>query len=407
MILSIFTSTQSSTAPTPLTTSIYDTTQSQASTAPIPLTTSIYDAITLMLTFYNHSTGYFGDPKVYWPFWHTGNTLETLALALELTGDVRIAPILANSFSKVRVDYHTPYCGNDDIQWHAHAWLRAWEATGNLSYLEEAQFIYSDNMLFSPTWAIWNETCGGCNWAENSRYVNTITNSLFTTGMARLARINSTLTTNHGGRGSSVAAPGGATYSEWALRGYVWGQRPGLRVNGVGPYVDGVAVSDCSTPVGSQWTYNAGAWLDGWTSLAVITNDTTFSLDAVDLFTSSITAFENAQGIMLETSCNATSGYCNEPDGRMFKGVFARHVALALRDWAQSGGAAENNNAVQMVKNWAQTNSNSLLTNGMSPSSNLLGQLWQGPYNSNDNTPWVAHSAGIDLLLAAYTAEFI
>ena len=78
-------------------------------------------AITTLLSYYNHSSGYFGNASVYWPFWHSGNSLETLALAYSLTGDTRIPPILANSFAKVRADYHTPYAGNDDIQWHAHA----------------------------------------------------------------------------------------------------------------------------------------------------------------------------------------------------------------------------------------------------------------------------------------------
>jgi predicted alpha-1,6-mannanase (GH76 family) len=320
---------------------------------------------------------------VYWPFWHTGNSLETLALAYALTGDPRVPPVLANSFALVRSDYHTPYAGNDDIQWHAHAWLRSYEATGNETYLREAVAIYT--FLLGPVWQGWNATCGGCNWAENAHYVNTITTSLFASGTAALAR-------------APTAAPviANRTLPSWSSAAWSWGLLPGLRLPGGGPFLDGVDTHNCSLPVGAAWTYNSAAWLTAGTGLSNLTGDAAFSRAAAALLRGAAAFFG---GPTQERACGA-GGWCSTPDGRMFKGVLARHVAWALRDWGPTGAGA-------FAGAWARENAAALLANGTlwgNQSLPLFGQLWQGPFR-RDNTPWVAHSAGLDLLLAARAAE--
>lgn len=361
-----------------------------ASTPP-NISEAVMNATTTLLRWYNWTTGYIGDASVYWPFWHTGNSIESLAISLRLTGDKRLLPVIENTFRLVRTDYHTPYAGNDDIQWHAHAWLRAWETTGNTTYLNEAQRIYSDAMLFSPAWAVWNATCSGCNWAENARYVNTITNALFLSGTARLALA------------LPNATAAGASYATWAERAWAWSQRAGLR-NSAGLYLDGVADSDCTTPVGEIWTYNMGAWLEGMAALSVIKNEPTFSLVAASIFDAA-TAGLSTGGIMFERSCDAKDGWCSAPDGRMFKGVFARGALLASRAWA-GAGAASNSAAAARARAWALTNAASLLSRGslMTQTDLFLSQLWQGPYRA-DNTPWVEQSAGLDLLLFALASQ--
>ena len=340
-------------------------------------------AITTLITYYNHSSGYFGNASVYWPFWHSGNSLETLALAYTLTGDPRVPPIFANSFAKVRADYHTPYAGNDDIQWHAHAWLRAHEATGNVTYLQEAVAIYT--MLLGPIWQGWNATCGGCNWAENAHYVNTITTSLFASGMATLAR--SPL---------APAAIAGRPLRAWAAAALSWGAQPGLRLPGGGPFLDGVDTHNCSLPVGAVWTYNSAAWLTAGTALARVTGDAALSRAAGALLRGAAAHF----GAPTEEGACGAGGWCAQPDGRMFKGVLARHAAWALRDWRASAEGA-------FAAGWARANAAALLANGTAWGATGLptvGQLWGGPFRADD-TPWVAHSAGLDALLAARAAE--
>lgn len=107
------------------------------------------DAFSTQLSFYNDGTGYFGDPRVNDPFWTTANALANAATLAILTGDARVVPVLENSFTLLVPKYATPKDGNDDIQWHAHAWLRAYELTSNVTYLNEVWSIY--NELFDPS----------------------------------------------------------------------------------------------------------------------------------------------------------------------------------------------------------------------------------------------------------------
>jgi hypothetical protein len=106
-----------------------------------------------------------------------------------LTGDSRAEPVIENSFTILVPAYATPLRGNDDLQWHAHAWLRAYELTKNATYLDEVYKIY--NLLLDPKspWHGWNATCGGMNWWSNNPYVNTITNGLAMTGLVSLQRV--------------------------------------------------------------------------------------------------------------------------------------------------------------------------------------------------------------------------
>ena len=107
------------------------------------------ESFSTQLSFYNENTGYFGDPRVNDPFWTTANALANAATLAILTGEARVVPVLENSFTLLVPKYATPKDGNDDIQWHAHAWLRAYELTSNVTYLNEVWSIY--NELFDPS----------------------------------------------------------------------------------------------------------------------------------------------------------------------------------------------------------------------------------------------------------------
>jgi len=104
----------------------------------LPITSNLTEvavsAFETMMTYYVKQTGFFGDPLVMWPVWTSGNTFETLCNYFELTGDERVLPVLENSFSLVRSSYRSPYMYNDDIQWHAHAWLRAYQVTAFMKW---------------------------------------------------------------------------------------------------------------------------------------------------------------------------------------------------------------------------------------------------------------------------------
>ena len=356
------------------------------------------DSFSTQLSFYNFASGMFGDEAVNDPFWTTANALANAATLQSLTGDQRPAPVIANSFAVLVPHYSTPTRGNDDIQWHAHAWLRAYEASGsvNATYLDEVVHIY--NLLFDPTspWHGWNSTCGAMNWWSNNPYVNVITNGLAFTGLVNLQRVV----------GPDVQIQGKTTLA-WALLIWKWAQTPGLLTKD-GVFMDGLG-SDCVTVIGSPWTYNSGIWLDGLTGLSLAQNDTSYSDFAFTLAQSATSFFANgdADGVMREVSCSQPDGDCSGADGREFKGVFIRHLAYALKDWTTAGTAASNAPAAAWARAWIAKQAASLLANDASalPPANtpLFGQLWQGPFEA-DNTPWISHSAGNDVVLAELMA---
>ena len=229
----------------------------------------------------------------------------------------------------------------------------------------------------------------------STAYVNTITNGLALTGLVSLQRAT-----------GSTAPLQGKPLLEWAQLIWQWAQRPGL-LTADGVFRDGFG-SDCVTAGGAPWTYNSGIWLDGLTGLSIALANASFSDSAFALAQAAAAHFAggNADGVMRELSCGNGEGACDGADGREFKGVFARHLGYALRDWAAPGTSATNPAAAAWARAWILRQSAALLANDADSSPGgtvLFGQLWQGPY-APDNTPWISHSAGNDVVLAALSA---
>ena len=178
------------------------------------------------------------------PFWTSGNALQNVATYGLLTGDTALATsVLINSYDVLVPGYATPKRLNDDIQWHAHAWLRAYELTGNETFLGEVFAIYGELLDPASPWHGWNSTCNGMNWWSTDFYVNSITNGLALTGLARLARVS-----------KSNPVLSGRTVLEWALAihdGYF--SRPGLVKDGA--VLDGLD---------SQCKVFSGGSVSGW-----------------------------------------------------------------------------------------------------------------------------------------------
>lgn len=349
-------------------------------------------AFTSLLTWYNATTGEFG-PASTIPFWTSHCSLSNVAAVGALAADARAAGVLSTSFAALVPTYTTPKVLNDDIQWAAQAWMDAYVFTGDAKYLDEARHIYEDLLLDPKSpWKAWNATCGGFNWWSTDPYVNTITNALAFTGLVRLQRLT-----------GSTARVHGRSLLEWAGAVWAWAQRPGLRT-GDGVFLDGVA-GDCATPVGSAWTYNSGVWLDGLTGLSVATGNASYSDAAFDLARAAAAHFAGGHpdGVMRELGCGA-DGACGGPDGREFKGAFARRLSHAWADWAAPGTAASNAAAAAWARAWAAAHSSAVQTLDAStlpgsPPTPVYGQLWQGPF-AVDSSPWVSHSAGWDVVLA-------
>ena len=149
-----------------------------------------------------------------------------------------------------------------------------------------------------------------------------------------------------------------------------------------------------------------GIWLDGLTGLSIALNNATYSNFAYTLAKNAALFFANGNedGILREVSCGGIPlGNCTGADGREFKGVFVRHLAYAILDWSTSGTSASNKEAATWGRQWISKHLDSLLQNDASVLTKegtiIFGQFFQGPYQEDD-TMWISHSAGNDIVLA-------
>jgi hypothetical protein len=127
---------------------------------------------------YNASSGV-------WPaedLWQSGNTIETLA-RLQLVDPARnnYTALFANTFALTPVIVDQCF---DDHQWWELAWIRAYQATGTLAYLQRAAAVFDYVVQHA-----WTSLCGGgVLWCPNgSPYKNAITNELVSRAAERRA----------------------------------------------------------------------------------------------------------------------------------------------------------------------------------------------------------------------------
>lgn len=272
-----------------------------------------------------------------------------------------------------------------------------YEATGNVSYLQEAETIYGDIMT---KWGGWNNTCGGINWERGNAYVNAIPNELFLSASGKLARLS----------GNSSTPVSNYTYAEWADVDWAWFAQtpmlvpqPNLPVANAVLITDGLSTQDCSkiNQGGAFWTYNQGVVLSGLSQLAAATGRADLAQLAVTIADSSIAYYSaNDANVMYEVACGK-DGVCNGPDGKQFKGAFVRHLAYALP--VMSSMSSDPTGVQARFSSWILNQTASILDFDAEyqPSGAVqFGQLWQGPFQW-DNTPWVSQGSALDVLVAA------
>ena len=211
-----------------------------AATAPpslAELTGNATAGVTELLSFYNHTSGFFGTMGV--PFWTTANAIETLAnYMMAVPSDAtRIIPYVENTFRTSKPRYCP--CWMDDMQWYVLAWLQVYKATGNVTYRTEAEDIFAN---ITGRWNAWNTTCGGVTWELHQKvpYLNSITNELFLDAATGLWQAGST----------QIFA--NFTALGWAKAEWDWFHNGPLQVaNGL--ITDGLQ-SDCKKTQGAEWT---------------------------------------------------------------------------------------------------------------------------------------------------------
>ena len=188
-----------------------------------------------MLSFYNHTSGWFG-PSNKIPFWTTANAIEMLANLLELEPSLEptLLPIIERTFITSPRYYCTDSCFHDDLLWYSLAWARVGEVTGNATYTATAAAIHTN--LTGP-WHAWNSTCGGIEWNATGSYLNAITNELFISASVKLYDLTSN-----------------ATFLQWAQRDWAWFNATGMLTARPFLIQDGLKRESCHDASGAYWT---------------------------------------------------------------------------------------------------------------------------------------------------------
>jgi predicted alpha-1,6-mannanase (GH76 family) len=310
--------------------------------------------------------------------WQSGNTLETLSLgmlALARSGPSAAPGRLATWAGVLNNSYHVTgdivdQCF-DDHQWWGLAWVRAYEATGVLAYLQRAAVVF--DYTAANGWT--PQYCGGgvdwCPVNGTAPYKNAITSELFLTSAMALYPHAAAL-----GRDASY-------YLGWAATIWDWLAGSGMQ-NGAGLFNDGLnAGAVCTNNGGTTWTYNQGVALSGLGWLAAATGNASIAA-AADALLAAAAAQLTIDGILVEPC----SGVC-DGDQQLFKGIWARHVAYLAGTQAS---------AATVAAPFLTANAASLLATATCGSGDGYGLRWDAPCDTQTSA---TSSAGTDLLLAA------
>jgi predicted alpha-1,6-mannanase (GH76 family) len=289
----------------------------------------------VLQTFYNSSGLWDGT----FAGWGDAEALETVENTILRTNGQSYLNVLGTTYSNnAGGGFIDSYY--DDEGWWCNAWIRAYDLTGNSTYLTMAKSIYSD---ITGGWDA--SVCGGGLWWEKpNNYKSSISNELFLLESVRLHQ----------------RTPGDTTYLNWAISEWNWFQSHGL-INGQSLINDGLDSTSCANNNGGVYTYNQGVILAGLVDLYKVTVNGAYLAQAeaiANALLNPANGFVNASGVL-------TPG--GSGDGAEFNGIFARYL-FYLYD-------TDHNPAYY---NFLAANAQSIWANDRN-SSNQYGYLWTGP----------------------------
>jgi predicted alpha-1,6-mannanase (GH76 family) len=331
------------------------------STDPAQLTTYAQQTGAGMQTlqqWYSEPTGVYASPT---GWWNSANAITVVANYTAASGSTQYVSVLAHTFAAAPLSQGHPNFINkyyDDSGWWALAWIAAYDATGNASYLSMAETI------FTYMTGGWDSLCGGgLYWTTDKTYKNAIPNELFLEVAAKLAN-----------RTTGTASAG---YLAWAQKEWSWFNNSGM-INAGNLINDGLT-SSCANNNANTWTYNQGVVLGGLAELYKADQDPSLLPKAAAIAKAAITKLVDSNGILLEKGVSGG-------DAPQFKGIFSRNL-MALYE------AAPN----PQYKAFIDANAASIWTNDRGPNYEF-GALWQGPFDSGDGT---RQTSALDTLIAA------
>ncbi|MGH7950492.1 MAG: glycoside hydrolase family 76 protein [Limisphaerales bacterium] len=282
-------------------------------------------------------------------WWNAANCVDALENDIVANDDTNYISVLQNTFN-LNSSGHFLNDYYDDEGWWANAWIRAYDLTGNMSYLNMAKTIFA-NMTNA-----WDNHCGGGLWWSSDRaYKNAIPNELFLLVAIRLHQ----RTSGDGGTGS---------YFYWATNEWDWFKNSGM-INAQNLINDGLT-TDCLNNEETTWSYNQGVILGGLTDLYKVTGDANYLTQAETIASAAISRLVSSKGVLQEP-CETTGG-CGGGDVPEFKGIFARNLAYLYDEDHQPA-----------YFNFLFANAHSVWFNDRN-GANQLSLKWTGPFDSAD-----------------------
>jgi predicted alpha-1,6-mannanase (GH76 family) len=281
-------------------------------------------------------------------WWNAANCVEALENVVVANNGQDYLNVIGNTFM---LNAKEKFLGDayDDEGWWALAWIRDYDLTGAIQYLNAAKVIFR-NMTDS-----WSGRCGGgLQWEKSNPYKNAIPNELFLLIAIRLHQ----RTPGDGGAGS---------YFDWAIREWNWFKDSEM-INSQNLVNDGLD-ENCENNGQTTWTYNQGVIIGGLTDLYKTTGDKNYLDQATAIANAAISTLIDERGVLREP-CESSD--CRGPDTPQFKGIFIRYLAY-LYD--------ETHNPA--YRNFLLKNARSVWANDRDDT-NHLGLKWSGPFDSAD-----------------------
>jgi predicted alpha-1,6-mannanase (GH76 family) len=243
------------------------------------------------------------------PRWSFANDVEAVEASFLRTGGDNHLDLVVETYDLNSSHQFMDDNGYDDEAWWAHAWVRAYDLTGDARYLKAAKVVFTD---MTTAWE--TPTCGGGVWWSRDRnYKNAITNELFLLLAASL-------------HNRTAGDAGAGSYIDWALKEWGWFSASGM-INAQGLVNDGLTAGvdggPCTNNGQTTWTYNQGIVLGGLVELYLATGDASYVARAEAIADAAIARLTDAHGILQEP-CGP--GGC-DGDQVSFKGLFLRNLA--------------------------------------------------------------------------------
>jgi predicted alpha-1,6-mannanase (GH76 family) len=287
------------------------------------------------------------------PRWSFANGVEAAESSYARSGGENFLDMVVATYDQNSSGQFLDDLGYDDEAWWAHAWVRAYDLTGNALYLSAAKTIFADMIT------AWDTTVcgGGIWWNRNRNYKNAITNELFLLLAASL-------------HNRTAGDSGTGSYLDWALEEWGWFSGSGI-INGSSLINDGLTpgadAGVCSNNGQTTWTYNQGVVLGGLAEMYEATGDATWLARAEPIADAALASLTDANGIMQEP-CG--SGGCDS-DQIGFKGIFVRNLAR-LYDHDRKPSYFD----------FIVVNARSAWANDRDPSDEFDGN-WSGPFDAS------------------------